>query len=174
MLRTVASLSVLAVFVFMAPLRADEKPLPINVQQFNALKQLAGDWVQVSKDGKPTGKVVSAWRVRSGGSAIEEILFPGSDHEMVTMYHLNGKELILTHYCSLGNQPRLRAEPSPDVHHIAFKFMDGTNLKSNNEAHINGVTFTIAGKNRFQATWEACKDGKACHHEVFDLVRKAK
>jgi hypothetical protein len=31
-------------------------------------------------------------------------------YEMVTVYHLDGKKLVLTHYCSGGTQPRVRSK----------------------------------------------------------------
>jgi hypothetical protein len=30
--------------------------------------------------------------------------------EMVTVYHADGPDLVLTHYCLEGNQPRMRAK----------------------------------------------------------------
>src|SRR5262245_31867917 len=69
---------------------------------FAELKKLAGDWVQADKDGKPTGQVVWTIRVVSNGSAIQETIFPGNPKEMITMYHMDGPELVLTHHCALG------------------------------------------------------------------------
>jgi hypothetical protein len=154
--------------------RAEEKAAPANVQRFEALKTLAGDWVALGKDGKATDKVISSIRVTSAGHTVQETLFPGSDHEMVTMYHLDGDDLVLTHYCSLGNQPRLRAEPGTDVNKIAFKFVSSTNLKSPDDHHINGLTLSLDGRDHFKAEWVSCKDGKACHQVNLDLVRKQK
>jgi hypothetical protein len=173
-LRTVSSLLTIALLAAAVSARADEKAAPTNAQRFAALKGLVGDWVKVGKDGKPTSEVVSSIRLTSGGSAIQETLFPGSDHEMVTMYHLDGSELILTHYCMLGNQPRLRAEPGKDVHKIAFKFVSATNLKSKDDHYMNQATITIEGKDRFKAVWSSCKESKPCHEVTLDLVRKQK
>src|SRR5262245_39718357 len=75
------------------------------------LKKLAGTWVAADKDGKPTDQVVSVVRVTAAGSAVHETLFPGQPHEMISVYHLDGKDLLMTHYCSLGNQPRMKADP---------------------------------------------------------------
>ena len=36
--------------------------------------------------------------------------FPGTGHAMTTVYHLDGRDLVLTHYCMGGNQPRMRAK----------------------------------------------------------------
>jgi hypothetical protein len=172
--RTVSSLFGITLFVVGVSVRADEKTTPASTQRLEALKSLAGDWVAIGKDGKPTDKVISSIRVTSAGSAVQETLFPGGDHEMVTMYHLDGADLVLTHYCALGNQPRMKAEPSSDVHRIVFKFIGGTNLKSNDEHHMNQATLTIEGKDHFKAEWVSCKDGKPCHQVGFDLVRKPK
>jgi hypothetical protein len=167
-------LLVTAAVIGAASLRADEKAASVSARRLEALKQLAGDWVEVGPDGKPTDKVVSSIRVTSGGSAVQETQFPGSDHEMITMYHLDGKDLVLTHYCVLGNQPRLRAEPGEEVNKIIFKFVGGTNLKSSDDHHINSAVLSLAGKDRFTAEWVSCKDGKPCHQVRLDLVRKEK
>jgi hypothetical protein len=153
--------------------KADEKTVSVNAQRFEAIKSLAGDWVEV-KNGKPTDKVVSSIRVTAGGNTVQETLFPGSEHEMVTMYHLDGADLVLTHYCMLGNQPRMKAEPGNDVNKIAFKFAGITNLKAPEDQHIHDATIAIQDKDHFHAVWASCKDGKACHEVKLDLVRKQK
>jgi hypothetical protein len=168
------TLSAIALVSFAVSARAEEKADSATVQRFEALKGLAGDWVEIGKDGKPSDKVVSSIRVTAGGNTVQETLFPGSDHEMVTMYHLDGADLVLTHYCMLGNQPRMRAERGKDVNKIAFKFDGATNLKSKDDQHMHEATLTIVGKDRIQAKWVACRDGKGCHEVSFDLARKAK
>jgi hypothetical protein len=172
--RHVGFLVLIALFAFLVSPRADEKADSTAQQRFDALKALAGDWVEVGKDGKPTDKIISSFHVTAGGSALQETLFPGGDHEMVTMYHLDGANLVLTHYCKLGNQPRMRAEPGKDVNQIVFKFTGGTNLKSEDDHHMHQATLTIADKDHFKAEWVSCKEGKTCHQVAFDLVRKVK
>src|SRR5262249_37912539 len=144
---------VFALFALEVSGGSDEKGTSVNSQRFEALKTLAGDWVVIGKDGKPTDKVVSSIRVTSAGNTVQETLFPSSDHEMVTMYHLDGEDLVLTHYCMLGNQPRMLAEPGSDVNRIVFKFTGGTNLKSNDEHHMHQATLLIDGKDRYKAVW---------------------
>src|SRR5258706_16398214 len=77
--------------------------------RFERIKSLAGDWT-----GTPPAEMKGApmdvrYRVTAGGNAVEETIMPGSDHEMVTMYHLDGDKLELTHYCVIGNQPHMIA-----------------------------------------------------------------
>ncbi len=173
-LRSTSWIFVLALFTVAAYARVDKKTTSPNSERLEALKKLAGDWVEIGKDGKPSDKVVSSIRVTAAGSVVQETLFPGSDHEMVTMYHLDGADLVLTHYCMLGNQPRMRAEPGKEANRLVFKFIGGTNLKSEDENHMHQATLTIVSKDHFQAEWVACKDGKPCHTASFDLVRKQK
>jgi hypothetical protein len=172
--RTVFSMSLVALLAVLVSARADEKAATPASQQFEALKRLAGDWVEIGKDGKPTEKVVTSLRVTAAGSALHETLFPGSDHEMVTVYHLDGSDLVLTHYCILGNQPRMRAERGNDANKIEFKFIGATNLKSNDQQHMDHARLTLDGKDRFKAEWVSCKDGTPCHSVTFDLVRNGR
>src|SRR4051812_42253795 len=65
------------------------------------LTKLVGTWVKADKDGKPTDEVVSVIKATAGGSVIQETLFPGSDHEMISMYNVDGADLVMTHYCIL-------------------------------------------------------------------------
>jgi hypothetical protein len=173
-IRDVISLLSFALVFVAISASADDEKAPTSAKQFEALKSLAGDWVEVGKDGKPTDKLVTSIRVTAAGSAIQETIFPGTDHEMVTMYHLDGPDLVLTHYCMLGNQPRMRAEAAKDVNKIYFKFVGASNLKSEAEQHMNKATFTITSKDRYKTEWAACQDGKTCHEVTFELARKAK
>src|SRR5438105_1544223 len=65
------------------------------------IKKLAGTWVMADKDGKPTDTVVSVIKVTAGGSAVQETIFPGQPQEMVSVYHTDGPDLVMTHYCML-------------------------------------------------------------------------
>lgn len=44
------------------------------------------------------------YEVGSGGTIVRELLFPGTEHEMLSVYHLGGGQLVATHYCAVGNQ----------------------------------------------------------------------
>ena len=153
---------------------AGQKAVPASTGGFEALKQLAGDWVEVGPNGQPAGPVVSSVRVTAAGSVVQETLFPGTDHEMVTMYYMDGLDLVLTHYCILGNQPRMRAEPGKEPNQLVFRFTGGGNLKSEDDNHMHEATLTLVNKDHYQAEWTACKDGKPCHKATFNMVRKVK
>src|SRR5262249_15198538 len=107
----------------------DQKPQrkdgakPAGFEQF---KQLAGGWVGKGpvKDGPD---VHILYKVTAGGSAVVETLFPGTDHEMVSVIHPDGPDLLLTHYCHLGNQPQMKASAQSEGNKIEFKFVRVTN-----------------------------------------------
>src|SRR4051812_26671103 len=65
---------------------------------FDKLKKLAGTWVAADDQGKPTDKIMSIFKLTAGGSALQETLFPGGNEEMVSVYHLDGSDLVMTHY----------------------------------------------------------------------------
>src|SRR6516162_9375436 len=83
-------------------------PKPPNNANLAKMSKLVGTWVKADENGKPTDQVVSVIKLTAGGSVIHETLFPGQDHEMVSVYSADGSDVVLTHYCVLGNQPRMK------------------------------------------------------------------
>jgi hypothetical protein len=139
---------------------------------FNKLKGLAGDWMV--QDPQGSKEVVGLrYRVTSGGSAIEEIEFPGTDHEMVTFYHLDGDSLVMTHYCHLGNQPRMKATSSSTPGKIVFECAGVGNSKSHNDTHMHGLTIVQKDENHLENTWQLSQDGKPGMTAKFIGRRKA-
>src|SRR5262245_20796534 len=117
-------------------------PAPTNAG-LEKMKKLAGTWVAADKDGKATDQVVSIIKVTAGGSAVHETLFPGQPHEMISVYTVDGSDLIMTHYCVLGNQPRMKADPKSPANQIVFRFAGGTNLDAKKDKHMHESTLTI-------------------------------
>jgi hypothetical protein len=138
------------------------------------LKKLAGTWVEADKDGKPTDKVVSVVKVTAGGSAVQETLFPGEPMEMVSVYHLDKGDLVMTHYCVLGNQPRMKAAPGPKSNQIKWVFAGGTNLDPAKDTHMHGATVTFVDDDHLEIAGEAWENGKPSetHCGCMKLVRK--
>ena len=117
-------------------------PVPTNAA-FEKMKTLAGTWLAASEDGKPTDQVMSIIKVTAGGSAVHETLSPGQPQEMVSIYTVDGPDLVLTHYCVLGNQPRLKADPKSPANQIHFQFAGGSNLDPTKDKHMHSATLTI-------------------------------
>ena len=150
-----------------ADTKQPEKETAKNAR-FEQFKQLAGDWV-----GKAQGREIHIqYKVTSGGSAVMETIFPGSEHEMVTLIHPDGDDLLLTHYCMLGNQPHMRASAQGEVNKVEFKFVRATNLKSEKSPHMHDATYTFVDRDTLKTAWTHYKDGKDAGQMAFELKRK--
>lgn len=79
---------------------------------------------------------------------------------MVTMYVPDGNSVVLTHYCAIGNQPRMRAEAGSDPKVIAFKYMDATSLASPDAPHMHHMTMTMKDQNHIATDWTDVEKGK--------------
>ena len=84
-------------------------------KSFDELKALDGTWEGTVKNGQP---VEVDYRLTAGGSALMSEI-KGKD-DMITMFHLDGDRLLMTHYCGAGNQPRMVASASPDGKTVHF------------------------------------------------------
>src|ERR1700686_1197643 len=99
---------------------------------FEQLKSLAGDWEGTyewmgARTG--TGSINPTYYVTGNGSALVENLIMGGVLSMTSVYHLDGADLRMTHFCGAQNQPRLKAERIDLAHGIVdFGFVDVTNL----------------------------------------------
>ncbi len=131
---------------------------------FEKLKTLVGEWELESMQSTDeehemqSGNVT--YRLTGGGSALAETLFPGTPHEMITMYHLDGPALMLTHYCALGNQPRMRAEQATDANRIEFTFAGASNLRSPQDGHMHDLTLKFVDADHLQAVWTFHEGGE--------------
>ncbi len=157
------------VLVLAAAVSAGDKN-PTAAPRLDLLKKLAGEWVGVEGDGG--SPITVTYKVTAAGSAVVETLFPGMPHEMVTVYHQDGKDLVLTHYCAAGNQPHLRAELGADGRTLVFKFVSCTNMKSPNDMHMHEGRLTIADEDHIQSEWTGYVNGKPGHKARFNLTRK--
>ena len=71
---------------------------------------------------------------------MHETSFPGQPQEMVSIYTAEGPDLIMVHYCILGNQPRLKADPKSPPNQIVFQFVSGGNLDPKKDKHMHDAT----------------------------------
>ena len=141
---------------------------------FDRFKALAGDWV-AAEDGEMAkkGDLVSRYAVSAGGTAVVETVFPGSPHEMVTVYHLDGPDLVLTHYCMEGNQPRMRARKTSGAR-LEFAFEGGTNIDPKRDRHMNSAWVELLGADEIRSEWTELAEGKPVLVAKSHLVRKTR
>jgi hypothetical protein len=101
--------------------------------------------------------------VTAGGSAVHETLFPGQPQEMVSIYTVDGPDLVMTHYCVLGNQPRMKADSKSPDNQICFQFAGGTNLDPKKDKHMHAATLTIVDDDHIEVAgtgWEGGEPAK--------------
>ena len=121
------------------------------------LESLVGSW-QGTGDGQP---ITVSYVLVSNGTALMETLNAGHDANMVTMYTRDGAVLRATHYCSMGNQPRMRAQASADGKSIDFQFVDVSNADGASEQVMRRLVVTFVDANHFDQQWTSRgKDGR--------------
>lgn len=147
---------------------------PATNAAFEKMKKLAGTWVLADKDGKATDQVASVIKLTAGGSAIHETLFPGQPQEMISVYTVEGGDLVMTHYCVLGNQPRMKADPKSPANQIVWRFTGGGNLDPAKDKHMHEATLTIVDANRIEIQGVGYENGAPAKDMCcgFKLVRK--
>jgi hypothetical protein len=118
------------------------------------------------KNGQP---VEVDYRVTSNGSALMSEIKGKED--MISMFNLDGSRIMMTHYCSSGNQPRMVASASPDGKTFSFAFIDGTNLATPDAGHMSRLIISMPDANHHTEEWIYNDHGKEMK-EVFDLWRK--
>jgi hypothetical protein len=141
---------------------------------FERFKALAGEWV-AAEDGEMSkkGDLVARYALTAGGSALVETVFPGSPHEMVTVYHADGPDVVLTHYCMEGNQPRMRAR-NADGSRFDFKFDGGTNIDPRRDRHMHSASLEIVGDDEIRTEWTELALAKPVLVVKSHLLRKAR
>jgi hypothetical protein len=139
-----------------------------NAQKtFDTLKALAGNWEGKNNQGQ-TLRV--SFRETAGGSALLSEIHGQGPENMISMIHLDGDRLLMTHYCGAGNQPRMKATLAPDGKSVIFDFIDATNLASVDAGHMNHVVFAMPDADHHTEEWTFLDHGKEMK-ELFTLQR---
>ena len=134
------------------------------------MKTLAGSWETTGPEGTA---VASVFTVCSGGSAVREVLMPGTESEMTNMYTMDGPTMVMTHYCAMGNQPHMRARAGSDPKVIRLESDGVSDLKSAEEPYMGAVTLTFVDADHLTAEWYQFKGGKKVDETTkFELTRK--
>lgn len=148
---------------------------------FERLKALEGTWSgmpegegEAKAEAEIQDETTHELRVSAAGHVLMETMAAGTEHEMINMYHLDGEELLVTHYCSGGNQPRMRldrAQSTPD--HLVFELLDATGLEPD-EHHIGSIHMRFAEDGRLNSEWLGYRDGELIGTMTFHLARTGK
>ena len=120
---------------------------PSGKDIFERLKALAGDWegtYEWSQGRTEKGTLKANYYVTGNGSAVVENLIMGDPAVpmMTTVYHLDGPDLRMTHFCAARNQPRLKASRI-DQSSADFSFVDVTNATVS-PAYVNAFHIDLS------------------------------
>src|SRR5438445_12143379 len=118
--------------------RAADAPSPAQ-EAFDKLKGLAGEWQGRIGDREQGPPMTVLYRTTAAGHTVMETMFPGTPHEMITMYHLETGKLVLTHYCAAGNQPKMALTKKSTADLLDFNFIGGSNIQSRRDGHMHAA-----------------------------------
>lgn len=118
---------------------------------FEKMKTLIGEWSGKTETG---GAARISYRLVSNGTALLETLQSEGEPEMVTLYTADGSAVVVTHYCSANNQPRMRTAPiSASPQKLDFSFVDATNLPDASAGHMRHLAVTFEDNDHFTQHW---------------------
>lgn len=118
---------------------------------FIQMKMLEGAW-----DEAEYGRVIEYRLTGKGSALIEEFI---GDPPMTSVYHMDGEDLRLTHYCNAGNQPRMiAAEYSKDS--LRFNFAGVSNLKAPDAYHTRTLDIEFIDENNVVLQFTGRKEGR--------------
>ncbi|MFW2341663.1 hypothetical protein [Brevundimonas sp.] len=140
-----------------------------SAMAFETMKEAVGTW-------RPADRPDSPLRIRfyltAGGTVlVEEWTRNGQPHSL-TLYHRDGADLIATHYCPQGNQPRLAVQPQADPGVIRFAFRDVTDLDPANESHAVALVFDLSNE-QVLVRQETYRRNDTDEHSELRLVRES-
>ena len=149
-------------------------------KSFDLLKTLAGTWrgpvttVPQHADWEKDPLWVSLRVTSRGNAVVHEIKEPGkpddpNHDDPVTILYVDGDHLYLTHYCDVGNRPRMVAKASSDGKTVEFDFVDVSG--STQYGHMHHAVFTIIDANHHTEDWTYMEAGDKPVHAHLDLQR---
>ena len=164
----VAILTLVLPITLAVAVAAAEPPSPEAA--FEQLTSLEGRWVGKAGAGEDAGEAEVLWEVTSGGHTVVERLFPGTDHEMMTLYWLEEGRLVAKHFCTMGNQPSFELSAESSAGTLRFDFAGGSNLESQ-PIHIHDGELELFGDGRLCSRWSNWDGDQPRTEMVFELER---
>ena len=134
------------------------------------LAALAGEWEGSFEwtGGRTSRGAMSARYFTTGnGSAVVETLTVDGVPSMTTVYHSDGPDLRMTHYCAARNQPRLKASRIDLANGaIDFAFVDATNLSAPDAPHVTGLEVRFGDDDHVTLTFLFEGGGKPARERI--------
>jgi len=164
--------------------QAQELDRATALAAFEHIKKLEGTWQSKSTKGWEERQ---QFRLIARGTAVvsQSVPVPSADASkadtspdapMLTVFHMDGDHLLLTHYCEAGNQPRMIAAATEDAGRtVRFTFLDASNMASRMTGHMHAVMIRFVDDNHFDEQWSWYENGKEQWMETVhnELMRSA-
>jgi hypothetical protein len=130
---------------------------------FEVFKSLQGQWAISAGD--KTLPFHMTYALGSNGSIVTEQF----GKELSVFYSDKG-DLLMTHFCNRGNQPRLRLKAGGAARRYEFSMFDITNLKDPAADHVHAIIYEIPDPQhiRLEIIW---KKGDGEESEKYVLTR---
>lgn len=164
LLRTVVTITVVLTVLLSTNFAKGESDA---YKSFEMIKGMEGNWVGKNIKGQT---IEISFRSTAGGSALMSEIHGHGPENMISMFHMDGDRLLMTHYCGAGNQPRLKVI-SADAKSVSFEFFDGTNIGPG-AGHMQRVTFTQPDADHHTEEWVFLDHGKELREQF--LMERAK
>jgi hypothetical protein len=121
------------------------------------LAALTGEWegsYEWTGGRTSRGAMNASYSTTGNASAVVETLTVDGVPSMTTVYHTDGPDLRMTHYCAARNQPRLKASKIDLAGGaIDFAFVDATNLSAPDAPHVTGLEVRFADADHLTLTF---------------------
>lgn len=128
---------------FAGPVYAhDIEPAP---SAFEQMSTLVGNWKREGQDG--SNFHIKFELTANSSVLVERWVSRGKTHSL-TLYHRDKADVVATHYCPQGNQPRMKMSTPDGAAKIVFDFWDATNLVNPTDNHQHSLSFDLSEPGR--------------------------
>lgn len=129
--------------------QGEAKPMAASLEVdsalvFSELAALVGRWEGTNEEGNP---VAIEYSLTANGTALVEHWFFHNGMEALTIYHPDGDQMMATHYCPIGNQPRLDLKRRKPDGTLEFEYVAATNLPDIELPHEHAFDLRIIDAN---------------------------
>ena len=167
---------------------AESEDQPKQIYQW--IKQLEGEWLLSGVDSQEGGtkthpsvvplfgseQVAMRFTLIGRESTVQEDLLPGTERQMVTMYHCKDSscsDVKATHYCAKQNQPEFLASLASSPHELIFECDMGTELCQSWDGHIHRITHRLSEDGaHLRSAYATYLNGEYKSDTVFHFDRK--
>jgi hypothetical protein len=145
---------------------------------FEQLKRLEGVW-EADWAGRTYGDaakpVIVSYEVTSDGSVVTEVSNEGAPEEMTSKFFLADGDLVVEHFCAMGNQPRMKLNNGGGGKgkKLGFAQAGGTNLK-NKIGYMVLISINEITPDHLETVWQTrTPDDKVGGTHTVTLKRRA-